>query len=145
MSCESIWHNYILSAVVRKRIKTDLEFFEGFRSQVRQDLDLFIEKFPANKVAIWGAGHQALATISLTKIEKNIRYIVDSAIFKQGKYSPASHIKIVSEEELTKDPVDALIIMAGSYSKEIIKIMNLKYPLVELAVLREFGLEIFED
>jgi 2-polyprenyl-3-methyl-5-hydroxy-6-metoxy-1,4-benzoquinol methylase len=145
LSCESIWHNYILSAVVRKRIKTDLEFFEGFRSQVRQDLDLFIEKFPANKVAIWGAGHQALATISLTKIEKNIRYIVDSAIFKQGKYSPASHIKIVSEEELTKDPVDALIIMAGSYSKEIIKIMNLKYPLVELAVLREFGLEFFED
>lgn len=145
LSCESVWHNYILSAVVRKRVKADLDFFEGFRSQVKHDLDLFLEKFPEKKVAIWGAGHQALATISLTSIDKNIRYIVDSAVFKQGKYTPASHIKIVSEEALKKDPVDGLIIMAGSYSEEIIKIMKLKYPSVELAVLRKFGLEFFED
>ena len=145
LSCESVWHNYILSAVVRKRVKADLDFFEGFRSQVKHDLDLFLEKFPEKSVAIWGAGHQALATISLTSIDKNIRYIVDSAVFKQGKYSPASHIKIVSEEALKKDPVDGLIIMAGSYSEEIIKIMKLKYPSVELAVLRKFGLEFFED
>ena len=94
-------------------------------------------------MAIWGSCHQALATISLTKIDKNIRYIVDSAVFKQGKYTPASHIKIVSEVELIKDPVDALIIMAGSYSEEIIKIMKFKFPSVKLAVLREFGLEFF--
>jgi len=145
LSCNSIWHNYILSAVVRKRVKTNLDFFEGFKDKVKHDLDAFIEKFPENRVAIWGAGHQALATISLTKIEKNIKYIVDSAVFKQGKYSPSSHIKIVSEEELMKDSVDALIIMAGSYSDEIIKIMKLKYPFIEIAVLREFGLEVFED
>lgn len=145
LSCNSIWHNYILSAVVRKRVKTNLDFFEGFKNKVKHDLDLFLEKFPEKKVAIWGAGHQALATISLTSIDKNIRYIVDSAVFKQGKYTPASHIKIVSEEALKKDPVDGLIIMAGSYSEEIIKIMKLKYPSVELAVLRKFGLEFFED
>ena len=80
-----------------------------------------------------------------TKIENNIKYIVDSAVFKQDKYSPSSHIKIVSEKELIEDPVDALIIMAGSYSDEIIKIMKLKYPFIEIAVLREFGLEVFED
>jgi hypothetical protein len=33
--------------------------------------------------------------------------------------------------------------MAGSYSEEIIKIMKFKFPSVELAVLREFGLEFF--
>ena len=145
LSCEPIWHNYILSAVVRKRVKTNLDFFEGFKNQVKHDLDLFLERFPEKRVAIWGAGHQALATISLSKIENNINYIVDSAVFKQGKYTPASHIKIVSEEELVKNPVDALIIMAGSYSEEIIKIMRLKYTHIEFAVLREFGLELFED
>jgi len=145
LNCESIWHNYILSAVVKKRVKTNLDFFEGFKNKVKHDLDFFIEKFPEKRVAIWGAGHQALATISLTGIEKNIKYIVDSAVFKQGKYSPSSHIKIVSEKELIEDPVDALIIMAGSYSDEIIKIMKLKYPFIEIAVLREFGLEFFED
>jgi hypothetical protein len=145
LSCNSIWHNYILSAVVRKRVKTNLDFFEGFKNKVKHDLDLFIEKFPEKRVAIWGAGHQALATISLTKIENNIKYIIDSAVFKQDKYSPSSHIKIVSEKELIEDPVDALIIMAGSYSDEIIKIMKLKYPFIEVAVLREYGLEVFED
>jgi len=145
LSCNSIWHNYILSAVVRKRVKTNLDFFEGFKNKVKHDLDLVIEKLPEKRVAIWGAGHQALATISLTKIENNIKYIVDSAVFKQDKYSPSSHIKIVSEEELIVDPVDALIIMAGSYSDEIIKIMKLKYPFIEIAVLREYGLEVFED
>lgn len=145
LSCESIWHDYILSAVVRKRVKTNLDFFDGFKNKVKHDLDFFIEKFPEKKVAIWGAGHQALATISLTEIEDNIKYIVDSAVFKQGKYSPSSHIKIVSEERLIEDPVDALIIMAGSYSNEIIKIMKAKYPFIEIAVLREFGLELLED
>ena len=145
LSCKSIWHNYILSAVVRKRVKTNLDFFENFKNKVKYDLDFFIKKFPEKRVAIWGAGHQALATISLTKIEKNIKYIVDSAVFKQGRYSPSSHIKIVSEDKLIEDPVDALIIMAGSYSDEIIKIMKSKYPLIEIAVLREFGLELFED
>jgi 2-polyprenyl-3-methyl-5-hydroxy-6-metoxy-1,4-benzoquinol methylase len=145
LNCEAIWHNYILSAVVRKRVKTNLDFFEGFKNKVKQDLDCFIEKFPEKRVAIWGAGHQALATISLTGIEKKIKFIVDSAIFKQGKYSPSSHIQIVPEQRLVEDSVDAIIIMAGSYSDEISKIMLTKYPSIEIAVLREFGLEFIEN
>jgi len=142
LSCEPIWHNYILSAVVKKRVKTNLDFFDDFRIIVKKDIDEFIEKFPKRKVAIWGAGHQALATISLTKIQKKIKYIVDSAIFKQGKYSPSSHILIVSEESLIKNPVDAVIIMAGSYSNEIQKILKNKYPQIKVSILREYGLEI---
>jgi 2-polyprenyl-3-methyl-5-hydroxy-6-metoxy-1,4-benzoquinol methylase len=145
LSCEPIWHNYILSAVVRKRVKTNLDFFEDFKIIVKKDLDKFIGDLPNNKVAIWGAGHQALATISLTGIEKSIKFIVDSAVFKQDKYSPTSHIQIVSENKLLEDSVDAVIIMAGSYSDEIIKIMRDKYPFIKFAVLREFGLELFEN
>ena len=143
ISSKPIWHNYILSAVVRKRTKTNLDFFEGFKNIVKKDLDNFIGKFPNNKVAIWGAGHQALATISLTGIEKSIKYIVDSAVFKQGKYSPASHIKIVSADALNNDPVDAVMIMGGSYSDEILKIMQREHPSIKVAVLTKFGLEIF--
>jgi len=142
LECKSIWHNYILSATVRKRVKTDLDFMEDFKVKVTNDLNEFIDSYRGNKVAIWGAGHQALATISLTNIEKNIEYIVDSAVFKQGKYSPSSHIKIVSEESLIKNPVDAIIIMAGSYSNEIQKILKNKYPEIKVAVLRDYGLEI---
>lgn len=70
LECKSVWYNYILSAVVRKRISTDLDFLENFKRKIKKDLDEFIGKFPNNRVAIWGAGHQALATISLTEIEE---------------------------------------------------------------------------
>ncbi len=142
LECKSVWYNYILSAVVRKRISTDLDFLENFKRKIKKDLDEFIGKFPNNRVAIWGAGHQALATISLTEIEEKIKYIIDSAVFKQGKYSPTSHIQIVSENALNDDSVDAVIIMAGSYSDEILKIMKRKYPNLNIAVLREYGLEL---
>ena len=142
LSCESIWHNYILSAVVRKRVKTNLDFFQDYKNKVKIDLENFIEKFPEKSVAIWGAGHQALATISLAGVEKNIKYIVDSADFKQGKFSPASHIEIVSPEVLSDDPASAIIIMAGSYSNEIFKIMKERYPRIDVAILKEYGLEI---
>jgi 2-polyprenyl-3-methyl-5-hydroxy-6-metoxy-1,4-benzoquinol methylase len=142
LESKPIWHNYILSAVVRKRVRTDLDFMKGLRSKVKSDIDNFISSTKINKVAIWGAGHQALATISLTNIENFIEYIVDSAVFKQGRYSPASHIPIVSEDELTKNPVDAVIIMAGSYSEEIQKILERNYPQIQVAVLRDYGLEL---
>jgi len=142
LESKSIWHNYILSVVVRKRVRTDLDFMKGLRVKVKSDIDNFINSTKINKVAIWGAGHQALATISLTKIENSIEYIVDSAVFKQGRYSPASHIPIVSEDELKKNPVDAVIIMAGSYSAEILKILDNNYPKIQVAILREYGLEI---
>jgi 2-polyprenyl-3-methyl-5-hydroxy-6-metoxy-1,4-benzoquinol methylase len=140
--CESIWHDYILSAVVRKKARTNLDFFEGFRDKVKKDLNKFINQFPNKKVAVWGAGHQALAVISLSEIGNKIKYIVDSATFKQGKYTPASHIKIVSEGELINSPVDAVIIMAGSYSDEILRVMKNQYSKTKVAVLREYGLEL---
>ncbi|SVD57555.1 uncharacterized protein METZ01_LOCUS410409, partial [marine metagenome] len=142
LECKPIWYNYILSAVVQKRVKTDLDYLQEFKIKVKKDLDEFIGKFPKKRVAIWGAGHQALATISLTEIEEKIKYIIDSAVFKQGKYSPSSHIQIVSENALNDDSVDAVIIMAGSYSDEILKIMIRKYPNINIAVLRENGLEL---
>ena len=145
LECKPVWYNYILSTIVRKRISTDLKFLENFKRKIKKDLDEFIGKFPNNRVAIWGAGHQALATISLTEIEEKIKYIIASAVFKQGKYSPASHIQIVSENALNDDSVDAVIIMASSYSDEILKIMIRKYPNINIAVLRENGLELINN
>ena len=145
LECKPIWYNYILSVVVQKRVKTNLDYLQEFQIKVKKDLDEFIGKFPKKRVAIWGAGHQALATISLTEIEEKIKYIIDSAVFKQGKYSPSSHIQIVSENTLNDDSVEAVIIMAGSYSDEILKIMIRKYPNITIAVLREYGLELINN
>ena len=69
--------------------------------------------------------------------------IVDSAEFKQGKYTPATHIPIVSPDMLDTDPVDAVIIIAGSYSDEVVRTIQRKYDgNMDIAVLRDYGLEI---
>ena len=93
-------------------------------------------------MAIWGAGHQALAVIAMTNIAKKIKYVVDSAPFKQNKYTPATHIPIVAPEMLLTDKVDALIVMAAGYSDEVAGIIKRKYDNIQIAVLRDFGLEI---
>ena len=94
-------------------------------------------------MAIWGAGHQALAIIALTKIADKIRYVVDAAPFKQGKYTPATHLPIVAPDTLRADPVEAVIVMAASYSDEVAGILRRQFsPQIKIAILRDFGLEM---
>jgi len=71
-----------------------------------------------------------------------IRYVIDSAVFKQGKYTPATHIPIVHPDTLNSDPVDAIIVMAASYSDEVARIIRQKFDRnINVAILRDFGLE----
>ena len=88
------------------------------------------------------AGHQALAVMALTELKDKIKYVVDSAPFKQGKYTPATHIPIVSPDTLSSNPVDAVIVMTGSYSDEVARITQQKYSnKMDIRILRDFGLE----
>ena len=69
--------------------------------------------------------------------------VVDSAAFKQGKYTPVTHIPIVSPSALVLDPVDAIIVMAASYSDEIARNIRQKFDAnIKVAILRDFGLEV---
>ena len=53
-------------------------------------------KAQGRRVALWGASHQGFTIIACAGIGEKIEYIIDSAEFKQGKYSPATHIEIIS-------------------------------------------------
>ena len=76
-----------------------------------------------------------MALLSLSKFKK-IEYIVDSAKFKQGKYSPINHNKIVPPETLKRKKIDLLIVMVpGIYPDEVIKTvkrMNLNLKIAKL-------------
>lgn len=76
------------------------------------------------KIAVWGAGHRTLALLAISKF-KEIEYIIDSAKFKQGLYSPINFTKIVPPETLKSEHVDLLIIMLpGIYPDEVIKLVK---------------------
>lgn len=143
IECNEVWHDYIISAIIKKRQKTDISHFHEYQTLLKTGLEGYIGRFRDKKVAIWGAGHQALAVISLTGIAGKIRYVVDSAPFKQGKYTPATHVPIVAPDALDADPVDAVIVMAASYSDEVARILRQKFAEnINVAILRDFGLEV---
>lgn len=123
LECGAVWHDYILSAVVRKRQTLELSGLKTARVSLQSALNKFIDQFPDRTVAIWGAGHQALAIMALTEISPKIKYVVDSATFKQGKFTPATHVAIVSPEILKTEPPLAVIVMAASYTDEVVHLL----------------------
>lgn len=146
IECNELRDDYVISAVVKKRGKLDISNFYDYQIKIKNEINEYIGRFGGKKVAIWGAGHQALAIIALTKIEDKIRYVVDSAPFKQGKYTPATHLPIVDPDALKSDPVDAIIVMAASYSDEVAGILRRKFnKKIKVSILRDFGLEMVEN
>ena len=80
---------------------------------------IMILKSKKKKVSVWGAGHRALAAMSISQI-KEIDYVVDSAPFKQGLYTPILHKKIISPENFLKKNCDVIIIMLpGNYTQQV--------------------------
>lgn len=142
VECEETWHDYSLSAVVKKRATADLSIFQQQQAKLKRLLHDYIDGHSDNGVAVWGAGHQALAVMALADLGNKIRYVVDSAEFKQSCYTPATHIPIVAPAELIANPVGAVIVMAASYSNEVANILCESYSGINIAVLRDDTLEI---
>lgn len=143
IECAAVWHDYILSTTVRKRGRLDLTEFYAFQDRLKKEIHAFIARFATGRVSVWGAGHQALAVMALLGLKGKIRYVIDSAPFKQGRYTPSSHIPIVAPETLHMDPVDAVIVMAASYSDEVASELREKFsPDLTIAILNDSGLDI---
>ncbi len=49
-----------------------------------------------------------------------IQFISDSTKEKQGRYSPGSHIPIISQEEMRMNPPDYLVLFGWNHEKEIL-------------------------
>lgn len=75
-------------------------------------------------MAIWGASHQGFTLAATTKLSGRVEYIIDSAPFKQGRFSPASHIPIVAPDYAVAHPVDEILIVAPGYTDEIAGIIR---------------------
>ncbi len=139
------WHGYIISVIVKKRAEILFDNFVDQENILRKEIHGFLNTHGAGRVAIWGAGHQALATIVMARIADKIAYVIDSAPFKQNKYTPATHIPILAPDVLNHDPVDTILIMAAAYSDEVAEqIVNNYNSKFNLAILRESGLEILD-
>lgn len=136
-----VWHDYILSAIVRKRTALDASEFARYPEKLKAQLNAYLAGFAPGEVAVWGAGHQAFAVLALAELGGKIRYVVDSAPFKQNRFTPATHLPIVPPQTLETDPVAAVIVMAAGYSDEVAATLRDRYPKVQVALLRDYGLQ----
>ena len=125
--------DYIFEPDIEKLLK--INDFNYSTKIIKSKITKFIHRYPSKKVAVWGAGHQALTLITLTGVYNNIKYIVDSAKFKQSKFAPGCNLKIVSPDIFKKDKIAAIIVMAAGFSDEVcatIRSFNNKISIVKL-------------
>lgn len=125
----------IVQKIQKNKIKLNLKFPKLINlknaikdvERLKHNLKKLVKKYKNKKIAIWGAGHRTLALLSISNLVE-IEYIVDSAKFKQGKYSPILHKKILSPEVLKKNEIDLLLIMVpGIYPNEVVeKVKSMK-------------------
>jgi hypothetical protein len=133
LEIKPVWHDYILSAMVRRRDKLELSPMLEHREQMKRDLDDYIWRH--GKVAIYGASHQALAYIAM--LQPVVQFVVDDSPLKQGKYTPVGCLPIYAPDALKN--CDAVIVMGAGYTEEILN--NLKFE-GGVAVMRDWGVEV---
>jgi hypothetical protein len=133
-----IFDDYILSVTVKNNDKIikkkplknnfNIQLINKNLIKAKRKIKIFFKKFNNKSFIIWGAGHQSLTFISHFKIQKYIKYIVDSADFKQNKYAPGSNLKIINPIELKNEKkIFNILILVGGYNSEVVKIIKQKY------------------
>lgn len=136
-----------LVALVRNHTPVDLEPVQYSIDILRKDFQQFVNTnlTQGKRVAVWGAGGKGIAALASIQA-KNIAYVIDSDPFKQGHFTPVSHLPVVAPKTLQIDPVDAIIVTALAYHNEIINQLRqeLRFNGV-IAVLNRDRLNIIQE
>ena len=129
--------------IVRRQEHLTRDTFRTNYEQVKDALNLFVDKMTeaGRRLSFWGASHQCFTAASFLCRPDKVESIVDSAKFKQGRYSPASHIPIVSPEQFFAFPSDSLLILAPGYTDEIAATVTSHTSSVKLFALRSDTIE----
>ena len=158
---ENTFHSYILSMQVKKMTQEERNsFIPVKKSYEKPDLSGMKkakEKFvkdcmeilsSGDRCAVWGASHQTFSVLGFLQeydkalLQKKLLFVADSAPFKQGKLTPATHFDIVTPGKIMEEKIDTLLIIAGGYSEEIARIAREKMAFSgRMYILRATGLE----
>jgi len=139
LECELINEDNDIAVTVKKKNRLDISGQYSEVESLIRDMQKILADYKSRgkKVAVWGAGHRTLALLALGKM-KDIEYVVDSAKFKHGKFTPSLHLKIVPPQHLEENKVDLVIVMVpGLYPGEVLKTLNNMNLGADTAVLRD--------
>ena len=113
-----------------------LNFYRGLQEKANDCRKNFLNFLHERKneglvVIAYGAAAKGNTLLNFSSIdEKLIKYVVDRNIEKQGKYLPGSKLLVVSENRITEDKPDYVVILPWNISSEISE---------QLAYVEEWG------
>jgi hypothetical protein len=105
----------------------NIEFYQKFSTNVKELkknlIKLLIQLKKENKL-IFGYGASAKGNVLLNycDIDSHIlEYIVDTTPLKQGKYTPGTHIPVLSPEKMVDNAENIALLLAWNYKSEILE------------------------
>lgn len=109
--------------------KVDLSGLKDNLTDLRRQMEEISRDLETRQetLAVWGASHQAFTLIATTCLRDKAEYIIDSAPFKQGRFTPASHLPIVAPDHVSSHPTDVILIVAPEYTEEIAKVIRSRF------------------
>lgn len=96
------------------------------------------------KVAIWGAGGKGLSMMAVADLSQ-VQLLVDGDPGKAGLYAPVSHLRVSLPAELALQGIDAVIVMAPAYEKEIAQKLRAELAFSGQIILAGRGFELLES
>lgn len=113
-----------LEAMKKINKKTAYDDFARRVKVIRRDLVKYLKDLKSRGKRIVGYGASAKGNVLLNycKISTDLLdYIVDSIPYKQGRYTPGTHIPIYPESRLDRDMLDYALLLAWNFADEILQ------------------------
>jgi hypothetical protein len=101
----------------------DMDRFARAVAASRDELfDLAYQLWKSNKViGVVSTPAKGQTLLNYTGIGRFISFATDKSKWKQGRYTPGTHLRIFSDEELIKRQPDYALLLAWNFADEIIK------------------------
>jgi SAM-dependent methyltransferase len=104
-----------------------IEFYKGLGAKVervREDLLSLLRKLKAQGKSVVAYGASAKGSILLNYFgigRETLDFVVDRSPFKQGHYTPGTHLPIHSPEKLMKSMPDYVLLLTWNFAEEILE------------------------
>ena len=108
---------------MRKKISNkDFNKFNLRMENSKKNLQLFLKGQNKKNIIGYGASTKGNVILNYCKLNnKNISYICDANPTKEGRFTPGSHIRIISKNKMRKIKPKYLIVLIWSFRTEVIK------------------------
>ena len=111
----------------KKNNLNKFETYVKFSNRVKKSKKKLYEllkkiKYQNKKIISYGATYKSTTVFNYCKINKKIfDYVTDTTKNKQGKFTPGTHIPIISPERGINETVDYAFLGAWNFKKEILE------------------------